>query len=108
MAGNPKTQILTNDALTRKKWARDLWSIILPATEFNSLIGSDSNAIIQMKTDLSKGEGDTLTFGIRLPLTGSGVQGNDPVEGNEEKLIFKDFSLTIEELNRIKRGRYDP
>jgi N4-gp56 family major capsid protein len=32
-------------------------------------------------------------------LTGPGIQGNDTVEGNEEKLIFKDFKVTIEELN---------
>jgi len=99
MAGNPKTQFLTSDALTRKKWARDLFSVLLPATEFNDLTGKDSNAIIQMKTELAKGEGDTITFGLRLPLTGAGVQGNDPVEGNEEKLIFKNFAVTIEELN---------
>jgi hypothetical protein len=52
-----------------------------------------------MRTELAKGEGDNIKFGIRLPLTGSGVQGRDTVEGNEEKLIFKDFSVTIEELN---------
>jgi len=90
MADNPKTQFLTNDNLTRKKWARDLFSIILPAVEINSLVGKDSNSIVQIKTDLGKGEGDAITFGIRLPLSGEGVVGNDPVEGNEEKLKFKD------------------
>jgi len=99
VAGNPKTVFLTSDALTRKKWARDLFSVLLPATEFNDLTGKDSNAIIQMKTDLAKGEGDSITFGLRLPLTGAGVQGNDVVEGNEEKLIFKNFAVTVEELN---------
>lgn len=99
MASNPKTQFATNDNLTRKKWARELYSILLPATEFNDLTGKDSNAIIQMNNDLSKGEGDQVTFGIRLPLTGSGIQGRDTVEGNEEKLIFKDYKVTIEELN---------
>ena len=52
-----------------------------------------------MRTELAKGEGDLIKFGIRVPLTGTGIQGNDTVEGNEEKLIFKDFSVTIEELN---------
>lgn len=99
MADNPKTQFLTNDNLTRKKWARDLFSVILPSVEINSLVGKDSNSIVQIKTDLGKGEGDQITFGIRLPLTGEGVVGNDTVEGNEEKLRFKDFKMTIEELN---------
>jgi N4-gp56 family major capsid protein len=99
VAGYPKTTFVTSDNLTRKKWARELFSVLLPATEFNDLIGKDTNAIIQMRTELAKGEGDVIKFGIRLPLSGTGVQGNDPVEGNEEKLIFKDFSVTIEELN---------
>lgn len=99
MADTPKTQFLTNDALTRKKWARDLFSIILPAVEINSLLGKDTNAIVQVRTELAKGEGDLIKFGIRLPLVGEGVVGNDTVEGNEEKLRFKDFSVTIEELN---------
>ncbi len=94
-----QTRFLTNDNLTRKKWARDLFKIILPAVEFNSLIGKGTNSIIQMRTELGKGEGDQITFGIRLPLTGEGIVGNDTVEGNEEKLIFKDFNMTIEELN---------
>ena len=98
MAG-PKTQFATNDALTRKKWAKDLFAIILPAVEYSYLVGKDSNSIVQMRTELGKGEGDKITFGIRLPLTGAGVVGRDTVEGNEEKLIFKDFDMTIEELN---------
>lgn len=90
---------LTNDALTRKKWAKDLFHVMLPAVEFNSLIGTDSNAIIQMRTELGKGEGDQITFGIRRPLQGLGVVGTDTVEGNEERLRFMDFAMTIEELN---------
>lgn len=95
----PKTQFTTNDAATRKKWAKDLFAIILPGLEYNYLVGKDSNSIIQIRTELGKGEGDKITFGIRLPLTGAGVVGRDTVEGNEEQLIFKDFDMTIEELN---------
>jgi N4-gp56 family major capsid protein len=94
-----ETIFLTNDALTRKKWARELFSLILPATEINTLTGRGPDSIIQMRTELGKGEGDNITFGIRLPLTGEGIVGRGVVEGNEEKLIFKDFSATIEELN---------
>jgi N4-gp56 family major capsid protein len=94
-----ETIFLTNDALTRKKWARELFSIILPATEINSLVGTGPNSIIQTRTELGKGEGDELTFGIRLPLEGEGIVGRRVVEGNEEELIFKNFKATIEELN---------
>ena len=105
----PKTQFATNDALTRKKWAKDLFAIILPGIEYSYLVGSDTGSIVQMRSELGKGEGDKITFGIRLPLTGEGVVGRDTVEGNEEKLIFKDFDMTIEELNHAvdTGGRMD-
>ena len=96
---NPKTLFLTDNALTRKRWAKDLFKIILPNIEYNDLVGTGSDAIVQMRTELGKGEGDQITFGIRYPLTGEGVVGNDDITGKEERLIFKDFSLTIEELN---------
>lgn len=93
------TIMLTNNNLTRKKWAKDLFKMILPAVEFNSLIGKDAGSVIQIRTELPKGAGDDITFGIRLPLVGEGTVGRDTVEGTEEDLRFKDFHMTIEELN---------
>jgi N4-gp56 family major capsid protein len=100
---------LTNDANTRKKWAKDLFHVMLKANEFNDLIGSGSDSIIQMRTELGKGEGDQITFAIRRQLLGEGVVGTDTVEGNEEKIRFKDFSMLIEELNHAidTGGRMD-
>jgi N4-gp56 family major capsid protein len=92
-------QFLTNDALTRKKWAKDLFHVMLKDVEFNALIGTGTDAPVQMRTDLGKGEGDEFTFGIRRPLVGEGIVGRGVVEGNEEELRFKDFKMTIEELN---------
>lgn len=94
-----ETRILTNDALTRKRWAKDLFAVVLPAVEFDSLVGTGSDSIVQIKTELGKGEGDQITFGIRLPLIGEGIVGNDKIEGNEESLRFRNFKMTIEELN---------
>ena len=88
----------TDNALTRKKWARDLYKILLPSVEFNFLVGG-ADSPIEIKNDLSKGEGDTIKFGIRKPLTGEGVVGQDELEGNEEKLKFSNFYVTVEELN---------
>lgn len=92
-------QFLTNDALTRKKWAKDLFHVMLKDVEFNELIGSGTDSVVQMRTELGKGEGDQITFAIRRQLLGEGIVGSDTVEGNEEKIRFKDFAMTIEELN---------
>jgi N4-gp56 family major capsid protein len=94
-----ETRFLTNDPLTRKKWAKDLFSVVLPAVEFNDLVGTGSDSIVQIRTELGKGEGDQITFGIRLPLIGEGIVGHDKVEGNEEELRFRNFKMLIDELN---------
>lgn len=93
------TKFLTNNALTRKRWAKELFKVVLKDIEFNELIGTGTENIVQMRTELGKGEGDQITMGIRLPLSGEGIVGRDTVEGNEEALVFKDFNMTIEELN---------
>ena len=104
-----ETRFLTNDPLTRKRWAKDLFKVVLKDIEFNELIGTSSESIVQMRTELGKGDGDVVKMDIRLPLTGEGIVGHDTVEGNEEKLRFKQFELTIEELNHAVHtgGRMD-
>lgn len=95
----PKTRMETNDNLTRKKWARDLFKVLLPGIEYNYLIGTGADAAIQMRTELAKGEGDEITFGIRKTLKGAGIVGRKTQEGNEEEMLFRDFKFRIEELN---------
>ena len=104
-----ETRFLTNDPLTRKRWARDLYRYILPNMEFNELIGKGSDSIVELKNDLGKGEGDQITFAIRLPLVGEGIVGDKTVEGNEEALRFRNYKITIEELNHAvdTGGRMD-
>ena len=93
------TKFYTDNALTRKRYADDLFRIILPNIEYPELVGTGSDAGVQMRKDLlTKGSGDKITFGIRRPLTGEGIVGDATWEGNEEKLSFKDFNMTIEEL----------
>ena len=72
-----QTKFVTNDALTRKRWANELFRVLLPAVEYNSLVGTSADSIVQIRTELGKGEGDNITFGIRLPLTAL-TEANQP------------------------------
>ena len=94
-----EANFLTNNALTRKKWAKDLFHVMLPEVEFSYLVGPSTDSIVQMRTELGKGEGDQITFAIRRQLLQEGIVGTAVVEGNEEKIRFKDFAMLIEELN---------
>jgi len=99
MGTYPKTRFLTNDEITRKKWSKELFRVVLPEVEYNYLVGTGADAVIQMRTELGKGEGDVVKFDIRLPLSQEGIVGYSTVEGNEERMAFRQFDMTIEELN---------
>ena len=94
-----ETVINSTDALTRKRWAKDLFKVLQKAFEFNNLVGTGEDAVIQLRTDLSKGEGDEITFGILLDLVGVGTVGRDTLVGKAESLRFRDFKLQIEKIS---------
>jgi N4-gp56 family major capsid protein len=95
-----ETVINTTDAITRKRWAKDLFKVLQKAFEFNNLIGTGEDAIIQLRTDLTKGEGDEITFQILLDLVGTGTIGRDTLVGKAESLRFRDFKMQIEKIRK--------
>ncbi len=67
-------------------------------------MGTDANALIQLKTELNKGPGDRITFGLRQQLQGAGVQGDATLEGNEEALVTYSQNVTIDQLRHAVRS----
>lgn len=92
-----------NDALAVKLWSKKLAVEALKATAIGPLIGESADSIIQMKTELSKGAGDKITFGLRTLLTGDGVTEGETLEGNEESLTTYSDALLINELAHAVR-----
>jgi N4-gp56 family major capsid protein len=91
----------TNDALAVKLWSKVLDHEALKYTAIGPLIGDDENSIIHRKTELSKGPGDQITFGIVMQLQGEGFSETDLAEGNGEALSIYSASLTINELGHV-------
>ena len=54
-----------NHALAQKLWIKDLERDTLQKLWFRSLLGEGSDAIIQMRDDLSKNQGDSVRFMLR-------------------------------------------
>lgn len=91
------------DALVRKAWAKDLWSVSMNTMFFGKFMGTSSDNIIQVKEDLKKDSGDQITIGLRMKLKNEGIKGDDTLEGNEEPLIFRDFAVSIDQIrNAVK------
>lgn len=90
-----------NDALAVKVWSKSLDHEALKYTDIGPLIGTNRNSIIHRKNELSKGPGDSITFGIRMQLNGAGFSENDLAEGNGEELTTFSDSLLINELGNV-------
>lgn len=91
-----KTTFATGNALTRKVWQEQLFRDAVKQSFFEPIMGTGSNACIQVKTDLEKSKGDRITFGLRTRLQGAGVTGNTELVGNEESLTTYDFNVTLD------------
>lgn len=98
------TQFGVNHPLAVKLWSKKLMYETLKATWFSKFIGKDSNSLIQLLPDTQKEAGDKVTFGLRMLLTGAGVQGDSTLEGNEEALAFYNDSVFINQLRHAVRS----
>jgi hypothetical protein len=72
--------------LAVKLWAKKLFEEALKQTYFSRFMGPGTSNVVQLKDETSKGPGDRITIGLRMQLTGAGVQGDGTLEGNEEAL----------------------
>ena len=84
-------------ALRPKIWQKELYQDVMDGLYFmkNGMMGTDSNNIIQIKDELTKEVGDTVTFGLTAKLTGAGVDGDNELEGNEEAISAYSDSVAI-------------
>lgn len=98
-----ETQFGTNDNLTVKTWERKLFQEALKATWFNKFIGTGSDSLCQKLTNLEKGPGDRIRVGLRMQLTGAGIQGQATQEGNEESLTTYSDDLVVDYLKHAVR-----
>lgn len=98
-------------ALRPELWQKELYQDVMAELYFmrNGLMGKDANNIIQIKDDLKKSNGDTVTFGLTTKLGGSGVSGDGELEGNEEAISSYSQSVMIDQIRNSVRltGKLD-
>jgi len=84
-------------ALRPKIWQKELYQDVMDNLYFmkNGMMGKDSNSIIQIKDELTKEVGDTITYGLTAKLSGDGVDGDNELEGNEEAINAYSDSVAI-------------
>lgn len=67
-------------------------------------MGKSSNSLIQIVEDTQKGPGDRIRLPLRMQLSGSGIEGDGTLEGNEEALSTYYDDLLINQLRHAVRS----
>ena len=103
------TTITIAPALVQKAWAKATWEAGIHKAFFEKFTGTDAGSIVQVKEELKKDKGDSINIPLLMPLSGAGVNGDNTLEGNEEALIYRDFSVQLDQLRNAVRltGKFD-
>lgn len=91
------TETTAATGLTVQQWDDKFFMEHIQENRFASEMGTTENSIIQVKEDLTKKKGDSITFALVNRLTGAGVADGATLEGNEEDMDSRSFKLTIAE-----------
>jgi len=94
----------TGNALAVKLFAKKLFEEALKQTYFARFMGSGTDNVVQVKNETSKGPGDKITIGLRMQLSGAGIQGDGTLESNEEGLTTFSDAVVIDQLRHAVRS----
>jgi len=85
------------DALRPELWQKVLFKDVMDNLYFKKFMGEGENNIVQIKTDLKKSKGDTITLPLTTKLSGNGVDGDAELEGNEEAILAYSEQVAIDQ-----------
>jgi N4-gp56 family major capsid protein len=98
----PGENIMANTAvaagLTVQQWDEKFYTEYIRANRFKKYMGTDENAIIQMKETLTLKPGKTDTFTLVNALTGAGKRGSATLVGQEEKMNSRSCPVTVDKV----------
>ena len=97
------------DALRPELWQKELYKNVLDNIYFKKFMGEGDGNIIQVKNDLKKNQGDTITVPLTYKLSNDGITGDSELEGNEEAINAYSDSINIDQVRNAVRltGKLD-
>jgi N4-gp56 family major capsid protein len=84
--------------LTVQQWDDKFFTEYIRANRFKRYMGTDENAIIQMKEDLATKAGKSVTFALVNALSGAGKKGSATLVGAEEKMNSRSCKVTVDKV----------
>jgi N4-gp56 family major capsid protein len=70
---------------------------------FRPVMGTDENAVIQVKEDLTKKRGDSITIALVNKLTNNATTGSAVMEGNEEDMTSRSMRIYVDKRRNAVR-----
>lgn len=93
-----------NHPLAVKLWSKKVFNESLKKCWMAKFIGENEDSMIQIKNETQKGPGDRIRVPLIMQLSGSGVQGDGTLEGNEESLTTYYDDLLINQLRHAVKS----
>ena len=84
--------------LTPQQWDDMFFRDYVRASRYRRYMGTAETSMIQLKEDLTKKKGDSVTFALVNELVGDGVTGNATLKGNEERLNSRSHRVYVDVL----------
>lgn len=81
--------------LTPQQWDAQYATEYYRNNPFKQYMGTGSNALIQVKKNLQKKKGDSITFALVNKFSNAPNDGTTKLEGNEEQGISRSHKLTV-------------
>lgn len=89
--------------LVVQQWEDKFFTEYLHDGGFKSLMGTNENAVIQVKEDLTKKAGDSITIALVNRLNNSAVTGTSTLEGNEEDMASRSLRIYVDKRRNAVR-----
>ena len=89
--------------LVVQQWEDSFFSQYLHDGGFKPLMGTGENAVIQVKEDLTKKAGDSITIALVNRLNNAAVTGSSTLEGSEEDLVSRSMRIYVDKRRNAVR-----
>ncbi len=94
---------VSNSDLRPEIWQKALYKNVKDNLYFNKFMGTGTDNVIQLKEDLKKSPGDTITVPITYKLDANGIVGDAELEGQEEAIVAYSDSIAISQVRNAVR-----
>lgn len=89
--------------LVVQQWEDKFFQEYIHDGGFKALMGTNENSVIQVKEDLTKKAGDSITIALVNRLSNAAVTGSSTLEGNEEALDSRSMRIYVDKRRNAVR-----